>query len=254
MKFKSFILHLPRSTQRQRNVLTLQNMLPWPVEIFECVDGQSLTTIEIGKFYQRNIFHPNYPFELNSREIGIFLTFRKLWRHILDEGIEVAMIAEDDVAVDRKCFESAFEVAIRYAEEREHIKFNLRPLKSCVSKVKCGEYTLAVEKTVPLGMVCHLISYRSAEKLLYSSRVFDRPVDCHLQLVNFTGETISTIWPSGVREISNTLGGSSIHQNRIRFDPFLQMRRQVDRSLYRFQVGRLHRQFFPLDKSHLTED
>ena len=251
MKFKAFILHLHRSSQRLENALILQKRLPGPAEIFECVDGHSLTTRELSENYQRNYFLPYYPFEMNVGEIGLFLTFRKLWRHILDDGIDIALIAEDDIAIDNKHFDLAFELAYQHAQDRQHIKFGLRSLRSCLSQRRYGNYTLAIEKTVPFGTVCHLVTNRSAEQLLDTTKVFDRPVDSHMQLVKYTGQTISTIWPSGIKEISSFLGGSSIHQTKARFDPVMQLRREVNRSLYRVKIKLLHRQFIPSYKNNL---
>ena len=242
MKFKTFILHLPRSTRRRKNALKLQNVLPGPAEIFQCVDGRSLTKNTITENYKRNIFRPYYPFKLNVGEIGLFLTFRKLWRKIVDEEIDVALISEDDVAVDNECFDVAFDLAYEFAQERGQIKFGHRPLRACLSKIMNGNHALAVEKTVPLGTQCQLITKQSAKNLLLLSNSFDRPVDCYLQLVNYTGETISTIWPAGIKEISSALGGSSIHRGQVKLSPLVRLSREIKRSKYRLSVRCLHKQ------------
>ncbi len=59
-------------------------------------------------------------------------------------------------------------------------------------------------------MQAQLVGKAAARELLDATDVFDRPVDTTLQMTWACLRQISTVWPSGVHEISDEIGGSTI--------------------------------------------
>ncbi|MDZ7711380.1 MAG: hypothetical protein U5K36_15975 [Roseovarius sp.] len=69
--------------------------------------------------------------------------------------------------------------------------------------------------------------------LLAATRRFDRPVDTFLQLRWVHGADMLSVWPSGISEVSDDIGGSTIHQ---RMASDARLKREILRPLYRLSV------------------
>jgi GR25 family glycosyltransferase involved in LPS biosynthesis len=64
------------------------------MNIFKGVNGRNMEEVESAKqlFGNPSIFH-----ELSNGQIGCMFSHFKLWKHIIDNNIEIAIIFEDDV-------------------------------------------------------------------------------------------------------------------------------------------------------------
>lgn len=214
MKVNAYIIHLERSVNRDGNVARLVAECPVPAYVQDATDGSRLGQAEIGQVYVRRLHQPGYPFELRSSEIGIFLSHRACWKRLLDEGVDAALIVEDDIRFGGD-FGTGFELAMRHIAELEFIQFPVRKfrmgtLASRMAKAY-GNVRIVEPYVVPLGACAQLVSSTAAERLLRTTRQFDRSIDCLLQLRNSTEQPVFSVVPSGVSEISRELGGSTIH-------------------------------------------
>lgn len=95
--------------------------------------------------------------------------------------------------------------------------------------------TVRIIEPVPvgLGMQAQLVGSKAAQRLLSITEIFDRPVDTTAQMNWVTGLKPLTVLPSGVREISRQLGGSSIQKSRSLPD---KLKREIMRPLYRWKI------------------
>ncbi len=238
---KAFIIHLQRSAQRRPQVERLRAALPCASEIFAATDGALLSEGDVDRVYRRGLRKPFYPFALNRGEIGVFLSHRAVWRKILAEGLDYALTFEDDAEIDAKIFARTFALA---RETRALWAYALAPSEKTPVRggiLAQGEgVALLRPDNPPLRAIAQFVSAQAARRLLEVSESFDRPVDTFLQMSWVTGVELLAFKPSGVRDASAGIGGSTIQARK---KPLSQkLARETLRPLYRAQV-RLWRAF-----------
>ncbi|WP_139973385.1 MULTISPECIES: glycosyltransferase family 25 protein [Brucella/Ochrobactrum group] len=229
---KAFIIHLERATDRQPQVEELIQKLPVKTEVVDAVDGGTLDAQTIGRVYRRSVHKPRYPFKLSTNEIACFLSHRKAWQAIVDQGLDAGLVLEDDVELTPE-FAAAYSAAFQILKADSFIRFPFRERESgCV--VLTTE-TLRIVEPVPvgLGMVAQLVGREAAQRLLTATEVFDRPVDTTAQMNWVTGLKPLSVLPGGVKEISVRLGGSTIQKSRSFPD---KLKREILRPLYRWKI------------------
>jgi GR25 family glycosyltransferase involved in LPS biosynthesis len=238
---KAFIIHLQRAAQRRPQVERLRAALPCASEIFGATDGALLTWREIDQVYGRGLQKPYYPFALSRGEIGVFLSHRALWRRILAEDLDYALIFEDDAAIEPEQFAKTFALA---RETRPLWTYALAPSEKTPVRGKIlaqGEGVALIRPgNPPLRAIAQFVSAQAARRLLEASERFDRPVDTFLQMSWVTGVELLALKPSGVRDASSAIGGSTIQAKKKPLSH--RLARETLRPLYRAQV-RLWRAF-----------
>ncbi len=238
---KAFIIHLERSARRRPQVERLRAALPCASEVFAATDGALLAQDEVDRVYRRGLNKPLYPFALNRGEIGVFLSHRALWRKIVAEGLDYALIFEDDAAIQPEEFAKTFTLA---RETRPLWTYALAPSE----KTPVGGKILAQGEGVallrpdnpPLRAIAQFVSAQAARRLLEVTEKFDRPVDTFLQMSWVTGVELFAFQPSGVRDASAGIGGSTIQARKKPLSH--RLARETLRPIYRAQV-RLWRAF-----------
>lgn len=148
-------------------------------------------------------------------EIAAYAGHRKIWQEIVDSQIDAALIFEDDFSIiDVEHFMRCLNVSLSNRYHWDIVKFfDFLPKKIEVQKV-IDDVNFVLYKYPASGLVCYLITKSAAERLLKRSRIF-RPVD---EDIAHTWEFNIRVWsvtPNPIAEISNTLGGSLIEQNRL---------------------------------------
>lgn len=211
MKF--FIIHLTRAEQRKPNIECLRKAIPGELEVVEAVDARELPQDEITQFISAHGRFPPYPFQLRASEVACFLSHRNAWKLIAEGDEPGAMVLEDDVALDVPTFARALALVQQHAGEEEFVRFphklREKPRRELAQE---GEIRLFEPKVCGLGMVTQFVGRNAAKRLLNATEFFDRPVDTTLQQTWITGQVNYTVWPTGVSEISENLGGSTIGQ------------------------------------------
>jgi len=104
-----FVITLPQATQKQKQIKERLGSLNIPFEFVEGVDGRLLSEEELQKVFDKEKSYNYYKWyrnrtgsagvELSIGEIGCTLAHRKIFRKIVDENIDSAIILEDDVFV-----------------------------------------------------------------------------------------------------------------------------------------------------------
>ncbi|PWW02076.1 GR25 family glycosyltransferase involved in LPS biosynthesis [Hoeflea marina] len=232
-----YIIHLERARQRRANVDRLARTLPGRVKVIEAVDASQLTDDEAGRHHCNARHLPRYPFRMRRTEVACFLSHRLAWSQIARADGSFAMVLEDDCAIDPAVFERALALATSVASEDDFIRFptSLRETPLHVLK-RDGEFSVFQPRHCGLGMRAQLVGRSAARLLLDATETFDRPVDTTLQMTWACLRGISTAWPSGVSDISNELGGSTIG-----FDKTLaeQVHHELARPPYRLAINLL---------------
>ena len=216
MNIKAFIIHLERATARKPIVADLIAALPIPAEVFPALDGAALDHDTLYANVTR-ISHvrPHYPFELSKGEIACYKSHRAIWQKIVDEDLDAGLVFEDDAVVNPSTFGPAFELAKAHIEEMGVIQLQTRPLaKNAEVLVENAFCKIRQPEVVQLRLTATLISKIAACRLLAATKTIDRPVDSFMQLTNVTGQPIAVVEPSGISEVSNDVGGTTIQQRK----------------------------------------
>ncbi|HEY0124577.1 MAG TPA: glycosyltransferase family 25 protein, partial [Rhizobium sp.] len=122
---RGFIIHLDRARHRLPQVERLAAMLPVPSEVIHAVDASELSGAEIGLVYRRRLHKPHYPFEMSIGEIACFLSHRRAWAAIVEQGVDAGLVFEDDVEIDAS-FHAAFAAAQACLTPGAFIRFPFR--------------------------------------------------------------------------------------------------------------------------------
>ena len=238
MRVAYYIIHLSRAADRADNVATLRHGFNGPTTVIDAVDGSALTPEQEAR-YRREVRKPTYPFALNTAEIAVFLSHRKAWQQLLDDGVDAGIIVEDDILLDAEVFKNALALACEYASQGDIVRFPIRDRETCKTPVAAAHgSTLTEPVDVGLGMVLQLVTRNAAQLLLDATEQFDRPVDTFVQMTWLHDARPLTIWPSGVTEISRTIGGSTIHS---RLSAWARLYREIMRPIYRARILRLQK-------------
>lgn len=239
MRFEALIVHLGRATGRAKQVDSLWNELPIATRVIDAVDGAVLTAHEMSH-YKRKVILPSYPFELRQTEIACFLSHRKCWKQIIDQKLDAALILEDDVALDFPVFWNAVELSLSIIKAGDLIRLPVKQREAVGGFIAASSHvTIQKPAYIALGMVAQLVTKEAAAKLLDSSEKFDRPVDCFLQMNWVHSVNVLSAWPSGVSEISQSLGGSTIDHKTKSIG--LKIRREILRPIYRLRIKKIAR-------------
>ncbi|WFS01321.1 glycosyltransferase family 25 protein [Rhizobium tumorigenes] len=237
---KAFIVHLGRAEQRAGQVERLVETLPVPAEIIDAVDGLALSQADRERVYHRNLHKPAYPFQLSNSEIACFLSHRKAWAAIVEQGLDAGFVIEDDVELTAD-FPAAFAAASACLTPGAFVRFPFRDNRESGEEVFSQDTARVIRpQVIGLGMVAQLVSRGAAIRLLQATEIFDRPVDTMVQMEWLLHLSPLTVLPGGVREISSTLGGTSMKRHSTFAE---KLTREVMRPLYRAKVAFRSRYF-----------
>jgi len=227
-----YIIHLERDKKRKSNVSKIKKSLPGKVDVINAVDGLELSEDQLKHYKKKKYLLPPYPFNLRNTEIACFLSHRKAWEEIIKSEKKGAIILEDDIEIDETFLTNTLEIITKHATENDFIRLPYKQReKSKQTHFQLNGVSLFSPKITGLGMQCQFVGVNAAKKILKNTNFFDRPVDTTIQMFWITGIRPKVIFPSGVSEISNLVGGTSIHSYE---QLYRKIFREIARPLYRF--------------------
>jgi glycosyl transferase, family 25 len=237
---KAFVIHLERAAGRRGSVEALRGALPIASENLPAVDGRLLSPEAASAAYVRARYAPRYPFALTLSEIGAFLSHRAAWRRIVDDGLDHAVVFEDDAAIDPERLAALLGFLENVRTRWSYVLMPAAGLEPVgASLARRGEATLVRPNSPPLRAIGQVVSREAAEKLLAVSAPFDRPIDTFLQMNWITGVTLLAALPTPIRDISRETGGTTVQRKRLRL--FERLHHEAMRPIYRAQVLKRYR-------------
>lgn len=229
------------STARRPNAEKLCAELP-NAELIEAVDGRDPAQIAGVKLHPGNLHRPRYPFALRPAEIGVFESHRRIWRKMVDEGIDLAITAEDDLRVDPDRMSAALELLRPIATPDHYVRIPVKQRETAAQTLAERDgLRLILPKVIGLQCCCQVVGRKAAERLLAATDQIDRPVDTFLQMHWITGQPVHSLLGSGNREVAGEIGGSTIQTKPPLTD---KLTREFKRAAYRAQLH-LHPQRAP---------
>ena len=231
---QSLIIHMRGDQKRHPNAKKLLSDLP-SARIADAVAGRQVLDSNGIALHPGDLHNPRYPFPLTAGEVGCFLSHRQCWQQIVSEGLEYALIAEDDLALDPTIWPETLDLIHSHASAETFIRIPAKQReKPAVMVAECDHAALFLPRIIGLQTVCQVVGRHAAQRLLDASTALDRPVDTFVQMHWITGQPVHTILPGGVRELTDELGGSTIQKkSRSGLSPM----REIKRAWYRAQVG-----------------
>jgi GR25 family glycosyltransferase involved in LPS biosynthesis len=185
-----------------------ENSLP-----FEFVEGfRADAACDLGAYSRlRNFLWSKR--SLSRAEIAVYLGHRKIWQTIVERGIDVALVVEDDFSVlDLPAFRTVLGHAGDHATWDILKLFDFAPKRVVASHAWNG-LTIVDYKYPASGCVAYLVTRDAATRLLARKALF-RPVDEDISCCWEFGLVVRSVLPNIVEETSETLGGSLLEGSR----------------------------------------
>ena len=185
---KTFVINLARATDRRVHMARQFEALgATEVEFFEAVDGRALD-LDNAPLYDRQKRLDLYGIDLTPGEIGCYLSHYQVLRRIQNEGLERALVLEDDVVLHPRTFDVAERVAglpqdyefIRFGGAREPAHLSLGPVMD--------GFELRRLLNVTSEMSGYAVSRAGAARLLA----------CGAEMVRQIDVTVDRYWESGL--------------------------------------------------------
>jgi glycosyl transferase, family 25 len=95
----SFVISLPQDIKRREHLISQLQKIDVPFSIFEAIHGMSLSTEDLEASYDREKALRISNRELSKGEIGCALSHMSIYKKMLAEDIQYALILEDDADI-----------------------------------------------------------------------------------------------------------------------------------------------------------
>jgi glycosyl transferase family 25 len=167
-------------------------------ERIPAIKGNSLTETEINIEYSAALNKKYFRADLSLGEIGCYISHKNVWRKMVAENIEFAVILEDDMIIEKN-FIKLFSLTetlkkydlIKLADNRNH-----QPKK--ITKLE-QPFELINFTKIPNCATGYTINLAGAKKLL-SREQFYRPVDIDMQFCQELGLSVYGLRPYPINE------------------------------------------------------
>ncbi|WP_146027230.1 glycosyltransferase family 25 protein [Bowmanella denitrificans] len=180
-RYQIFLINLDRSTIRLQHCLQQFAKFNIQFDRIPAIDGQYLSEQELQQHYDVSLNSKKYHKRMNRGEIACFLSHRQAWQRVISEGLDFALILEDDFILEDDLHKITQAISAMDMEW-DYIKLAEYPIKRRARfSTKVEQFTLSSYDKVPSRTCAQLVSLSGAKKLLVGTEKFGRPVDVELQ-------------------------------------------------------------------------
>jgi glycosyl transferase family 25 len=216
-----FIINLERSTDRCADMTAKLAPLQIDYSFFKAIDGQALD-IDTLPDYAKTSRLLSFGHGLMKGEIGCLLSHRAIYRHMVDNNIDKAIILEDDVDIE-PVFPQIIRDIIHSPAQWDLVRFlaydKVQKIGRDVFALPTKPHALARIPTTSGGAYCYMLNLKAARVLLQHMQKNVLPVDILHSYVWRTGLETFIVRPSPVSsdpENNSTIG-------RQRFEKIVQL-------------------------------
>lgn len=192
---RSLVIHLKSNRERRYNVARLRAELP-DARVVDGIDGRDpgpLGEVTVSETPQHA---PHWPGGLSEGEIGRFLSHRKCWAMIVENGWDHALIAEDDAGLDLSRRDGLQTLLIRNAGPERYIRIPpAAPERIRRTVDREGTLRLCLPRTIGTRSTLQLVGRAAATRLLETSKAIDRPLERFIQMHWVTGQQVLAVVP-----------------------------------------------------------
>ncbi|SEK68753.1 glycosyl transferase, family 25 [Colwellia chukchiensis] len=193
-----YVVNLDAAPARMSTMAAQLNTLGIAYQRITAVNGLDLSAQEIASSYSKTLNRQHFRYNLSLGEIGCYMSHRKIWQLMLDEGIEFAVVLEDDLVIKDK-FRQLF-AQIDTLKQFDLIK--LADNRNYPAAQKLGlanDLQLVNYHTIPNCTTGYTISLNGAKKLL-ARKKFYRPVDIDIQFCKELNLSVYGLQPYPISE------------------------------------------------------
>lgn len=178
----TFVINLDKSVDRLAEMTERLDRLGLAFTRISAVYGAHLSERELNRHYDSSRNKRIYRRPLAAGEIGCYLSHRKIWQIMVDQGLSMALVLEDDaeLAPELPVVLAAIE---NLSRPWDLIKLYEPPAKKPVARsISINNHlSLCQYKKIPSRTTGYLVSLAGATKLLGARESFGRPVDDDMQ-------------------------------------------------------------------------
>jgi GR25 family glycosyltransferase involved in LPS biosynthesis len=233
------VINLRQSTDRLANIKQCFISHEISFKVIEAIDASDPSEYStLNKLSMKA--SGSYFTKLKFSEIATFLSHRKAWQFVVDRNLQSCVIIEDDTQWIENPMPFIIELEKLILNDRPaliKLFLNRRPKTlsmQCLVKTLKNR-SLLKPVVAPLGMAAYMLNRAGAEKLLQNTSTISEPVDVAIQRWWMTKVTIFLLQPPLAVEVSNLLGGSTIHAKSKNI--VNAAKKGVLRSIFRFQIA-----------------
>lgn len=215
-----WIINLKRDTERLQFMQEQMQRLGIDYRVIEAVDGRGLAVDEKAP-YSKSIALRDFGRELTPGEIGCALTHIKIWKLILDEGIEEALILEDDVHIGMAMIE-VLKHRDRLPQDYQHINFSTNARQVPFGEFVTDIYRASRHSERPYLTSAYLLTQTGANKLLDLVSPLYMPIDNFITITDiisygiYPRVVVLAETPSGIGRRSDNIPKLSFGQKKWR--------------------------------------
>jgi glycosyl transferase family 25 len=206
-----YVVSLPRCTERRRIISARLVDLRLDFSIFDATDGEKIDPAKHA-LYARRRRRLFFGKDLTRGEFGCLLSHRAVYRHMVDSGIERALVLEDD-AVPQESLPGVIAALMQTPVPWDIVRFlhSAKSYRKCRAVAPlCGRHALTRLRTTPGGAYGYMLNRRAAHRLLERTQTNWLPVDIVHGQVWRTGLEVFSVRPSPVlpdHDVPSTIGG-----------------------------------------------
>jgi len=220
------VITLESATERQETIAGRLKQLGMDYHFVPGVDGR-LLDLEKHPNYAPARRRAFYGRDLSQGEFGCILAHRETYRHMLDQGIEQALVLEDDALLTDD-LPRVIEALLQFSSEWDLVRFlgrekNYRSTKILMELPGCNT-SLGRQTGIPGGAYGYLLNLRAAEKLFTMTRRSWLAIDTLHGATWLTGLQTLAVVPSPI--LPNDASPSCIdtQDNNLRWDKTVRLK------------------------------
>ena len=178
----TFVINLDKSVDRLAEMTERLDRLGLAFTRISAVYGADLGEGELNRHYDSSLNKRIYRRPLSAGEIGCYLSHRKIWQIMVDKGLSMALVLEDDAELAPELPE-VLAVIENLSRPWDLIKLYEPPAKKPVARSISidNHLSLCQYKKIPSCATGYVVSLAGATKLLRARESFGRPVDDDMQ-------------------------------------------------------------------------
>lgn len=182
MTFKTFVINLDSSPDRLESIKTQCDALNIEFERVPAVYGAHLSDDEKNAVFNLEANIQKYHKPLNNGEIGCYLSHIRCFQKILDDGLDYALILEDDSELDASLADYIKAVS-ELTMPWDYIKLSRgsKEKKHLTSQSIGKGINLRTAAKLPSTTTGQFVSRSGAEKLIAHAYPIARPIDVDIQ-------------------------------------------------------------------------
>lgn len=181
MAWPVFVISLKRAAQRREASKRALEAIGLPFTFFDAVEGVKLRDSDVARVYDADLNARKYKRPLSRPEIGCYLSHYELWRRIVEDNLEGAVILEDDFEADDALVKVVEDIGSAPPTGALVKLFSRKPVLGATIARLNGERRLVAPNRVPGLTLGYALDRTAAEMLLVNALPFSRPLDMDIK-------------------------------------------------------------------------